>query len=42
MYLPITRSSEDLPQPEGPEMRQPCPLHIWGGGGEGAGAHEKN
>ncbi len=29
--LPMTRSSDDLPQPEGPDMRQPWPGSIWSG-----------
>ncbi len=28
--LPMTRSNDDLPQPDGPEIRQPCPLDICG------------
>jgi hypothetical protein len=29
--LAMTRNNEDLPQPEGPEMRQPWPLVIFEG-----------
>ena len=27
---PMTRNNDDLPQPDGPEIRQPCPLDICG------------